>query len=135
MSRSLDPGAVIRSVLRIYVDQAPVLMPAAAVVFAFTGILAAVLIAASAALALVGLIVSLAATWVFTGMVVELVADVQDGRRESSPRELLRAVAPVIGQLILVALAAGGGIALGFLLGIVPGRILFPGWSGAAPAV
>jgi len=135
MSRSLDPGAVIRSVLRIYVDQAPVLMPAAGVVFVFTGILAAVLIAASPALALVGLIVSLAATWVFTGMVVELVADVQDGRRDSSPGELLRAVTPVLGQLILVALAAGVGIAVGFLLIIVPGLILFTVWSVAAPVV
>src|SRR2546427_1893494 len=106
MTPPLDVGAVIRSVLRIYVDQAPVLMPAAAVVFVLTGILAAVLIAASPALALVGLIVSLAATWVFTGMVVELVADVQDGRRDSSPGELLRAVAPVVGRLILVAVAA-----------------------------
>ena len=47
MSQSLDPGAVIRTVWRIYLDQAPVLMPAAAVVFVLTGILAAVLIAAS----------------------------------------------------------------------------------------
>ena len=135
MSQSLEPGAVIRSVLRIYVDQAPVLMPAAAVVFVFTGILAAVLIASSPVLALVGLIVSLAATWVFTGMVVELVADVQDGRRDSSPRELLRAVAPVIGQLLGVALVAGVGIAVGFLLIIVPGLILFTVWSVAAPVV
>ena len=135
MSQSLEPGAVIRSVLRIYVDQAPVLMPAAAVVFVFTGILAAVLIASSPVLALVGLIVSLAATWVFTGMVVELVADVQDGRRDSSPRELLRAVAPVIGQLLGVALVAGVGIAVGFVLIIVPGLILFTVWSVAAPVV
>ena len=135
MSQSLEPGAVIRSVLRIYVDQAPVLMPAAAVVFVFTGILAAVLIASSPVLALVGLIVSLAATWVFTGMVVELVADVQDGRRDCSPRELLRAVAPVIGQLLGVALVAGVGIAVGFLLIIVPGLILFTVWSVAAPVV
>jgi hypothetical protein len=135
MSQSLDPGAVIRSVWRIYVDQAPVLMPAAAVVFVLTGILAAVLVAASAALALVGLIISLAATWVFTGMVVELVADVQDGRRDSSVGELLRAVAPVVGRLILVAVAAGVGIALGLLLLIVPGLILFTVWSVAAPVV
>ena len=135
MSQSLDPGAVIRRVWRIYVDQAPVLMPTAAVVFVLTGVLAAVLIAASAALALVGLIISLAATWVFTGMVVELVADVQDGRRDSSRGELLRAVAPVVGQLILVAVAAGVGIAVGLLALIVPGLILFTVWSVAAPVV
>ena len=35
-------------------------------------------------------------------MVVELVADVQDGRRDATVGQLLRAAAPVIGQLILV---------------------------------
>ena len=35
---------MIRRVLDIYVDQAPVLMPAAAVVFVFTGILSTVLL-------------------------------------------------------------------------------------------
>jgi hypothetical protein len=66
---------------------------------------------------------------------VELVADVQDGRRDSSPGELLRAVAPVVGRLILVAVAAGVGIAVGLLLLIVPGLILFTVWSVAAPVV
>ena len=79
-------SAVIRRVLRIYVDQAPVLMPAAAVVFAFTGILAAVLVAASPSLVLVALLIILVATVLFTGMIVELVADVQDGRRDASAR-------------------------------------------------
>jgi hypothetical protein len=68
-------------------------------------------------------------------MVVELVADVQDGRRASSPRQLLRAVAPVLGQLILVAVVAGVGIAIGFILILVPGLILFTLWSVAAPVV
>ena len=47
----LDVGGVIRKVWSIYVDQAPVLMPAAAVVFVFTGIVSAVLLRASAGLA------------------------------------------------------------------------------------
>src|SRR5438309_7315648 len=135
MSQSLEPGAVIRSVLRIYVDQAPVLMPAAGVVFVFTGILAAVLIAASPALALVGLIVSLAATWVFTGMVVELVADVQDGRRDSSPGELLRAVTPVLGQLILVGFIAGVVIVVGLFALVVPGLYLITIWAVFVPVI
>ena len=45
--KSLDVGAVISRVWAIYVDQAPVLMPAAAVVFVFTGVLSEVLIRAS----------------------------------------------------------------------------------------
>jgi hypothetical protein len=135
MNQTLDAGAVIRSVFRIYVDQAPVLMPVAAAVFAVTGIVAAVLVAASPVLALVGVLISLVAMVVFTGIVVELVSDVQDGRRDASVGQLLRAVRPVIGQLILVGIVAGAGIVVGFLLLIVPGLILITVWSVAAPVV
>src|ERR1700694_1710818 len=107
-----DVGAVIRRVFEIYVDQAPVLLPASAVVFVISGIVAALLVAASSGLALIALLLSLIATTLFTGMVVELVADVQDGRRDHSPTRLLRAVTPVIGPLILVGIVAGVGILL-----------------------
>jgi hypothetical protein len=135
MSERLDVGGVIRRVFRIYVDQAPVLMPAAAVVFAFTGVLTGVLAAASPSLALLSLLIILVATVLFTGMVVELVADVQDGRRDASARQLLRAVAPVAGQLIIVGLVAAVGIVIGFVLVIVPGLVLLTLWSVAAPVV
>ena len=46
------------------------------------------LVAASSGLALLALLLSLIATTLFTGMVVELVADVQDGRRDHSVAEL-----------------------------------------------
>jgi hypothetical protein len=135
MSPSLNAGAVIRRVLDIYVDQAPVLMPAAAVVFVVTGIVSELLIAAAPALALVSLILSLVATTLFTGMIVELVADVQDGRRDASVRGLLQAATPVLGELLLVAIVAGAGVVLGFALLIVPGLILITIWSVAAPVV
>ena len=135
MQGRLDVGAVIRRVFDIYVDQASVLMPAAAVVFVFTGIISALLVVASPALALVAVIIDLVAGTLFTGMVVELVADVQDGRRDSSPGQLLRAVTPVLGQLILVGIVAGIGIVIGFVLVIIPGLILITIWSVAAPVV
>ena len=62
---------------------------------------------AAPACALLGEVVALVATSLFSGMVVELVADVQDGRRDATPAQLLRAVAPVLGSLILVAVVAG----------------------------
>ena len=68
-------------------------------------------------------------------MVVELVADVQDGRRDASAGQLLRAVTPVLGQLILVGIVAGIGILIGFILIIIPGLILATLWSVAAPVV
>jgi len=135
MNGSLDVGAVIRRVFEIYVDQAPVLMPAAAVVFVISGVLTAALVLAAPALALVAIIISLVAITLFTGMIVELVADVQDGRRDASVGQLLRAVTPVLGQLILVAIIAGVGVVIGFILIIVPGLILITIWSVAAPVV
>lgn len=135
MQRRLDPGAVIRRVFEIYVDQAPVLMPAAAVLFVFTGIIAELLVVASPGLLLVALLIELVAGTLFTGMVVELVADVQDGRRDASPRQLLRAVAPVLGPLIAVGIVAAIGVVIGLFLIIVPGLILLTLWSVAAPVV
>jgi len=75
------------------------------------------------------------ATTLFTGMVVELVADVQDGRRDASVSGLLKAAMPVLGQLILVGILGGIGIVIGFVLLVVPGLILLTIWSVAAPVV
>jgi hypothetical protein len=135
MNNRLDVGAVIRRVFDIYVDQYSVLLPASAVVFVITGLVSALLVAAAPGLALLALLLSLIATTLFTGMVVELVSDVQDGRRDHSAGELLRAATPVLGQLILVGIVAGIGILIGFLLIIVPGLILITIWSVAAPVV
>jgi hypothetical protein len=131
----VDIGAVIRRTFEIYVDQASVLMPAAAVVFVISGVFGILLIAASPALAVVAFIVSLVATTLFTGMVVELVADVQDGKRDASAGQLLRAASPVLGQLILVGILAGIGEVIGFILLIIPGLFLLTIWSVAAPVV
>jgi hypothetical protein len=135
VSRKIDIGGVIRRTFEIYVDQASVLMPAAAVVFVISGIFGILLIAASPALAVVAFIVSLVATTLFTGMVVELVADVQDGKRDASAGQLLRAASPVLGQLILVGILAGIGEVIGFILIIIPGLFLLTIWSVAAPVV
>ena len=135
MNDSLDVGAVIRRVFAIYVDQASVLMPAAAVVFVVTGVLKELLISAGPGAALLGWVISLVAGTLFTGMVVELVADVQDGRRDATAGQLLRAVTPVLGELILVGVVVGVGVVIGFILIIVPGLILITIWSVAAPVV
>lgn len=136
MSSPIELGVVIRKVFRIYVDQASVLMPAAAVVFVITGVLTDLIISSkSAGLALLVLIIDLIATTLFTGMVVELVADVQDGRRDASATQLLRAVAPVLGELILVGIVTGVLEAIGFVLILIPGLILMTIWSVVAPVV
>ncbi|HUN78962.1 MAG TPA: hypothetical protein VMU32_08590 [Solirubrobacteraceae bacterium] len=135
MNGKIDVGAVLRRTFQIYVDQAPVLMPTAAVVFVISGVFGILLVVASPALAILALIVSLVATILYTGMIVELVADVRDGKRDATVGQLLRAVSPVLGQLILVAILAAVGEAIGFVLLIVPGLILLTIWAVAAPVV
>jgi hypothetical protein len=126
---------VIRRVFDIYVEQAPVLMPAAAVVFVFSGIVAGLLVEAGAGPALLGELIALIAITLFTGMVVELVADVRDGRRDASVGQLLRALAPVLGQLFVVGLVVAVVVIIGLFLLIVPGLILLTVWWVAAPVV
>lgn len=135
MTRELDVGAVVRKVLDIYVEEASVLMPVAAVVFVFSGIVAELLYEAGHGLELVAELVALVATSIFSGMVAELVRDVRDGRRDATPGQLLRAVTPVLGQLIGVGVVVAIGDALGFVLLVIPFFILLTLWSVAAPVV
>jgi hypothetical protein len=133
--RRVDVGQVVRRVADIYVEQAPVLMPAAAVVFVFTGIIASLLVEANRGYELLALLIDLVATTIFTGMIVELVSDLRDGRRDASALSLLRAVGPVFSQLLLVAVVAALGIIAGLVLFVVPGLFLITIWSVAAPVV
>jgi hypothetical protein len=136
MQERLDVGGVIRRVWSIYVDQAPVLMPAAAAVFVATGIVAALLISGGTlGGVLLAAIIEIVASMLFTAMVVELVADVQDGRRDSTSRQLLKAGAPVLGQLILVGFIAGIAIVIGLFALIVPGLILVTIWAVFVPVI
>ena len=68
-------------------------------------------------------------------MVVNLVRDVQDGKRDSSVGELITSVGPVFGTLIGASILAGIGEAVGFFLLIVPGCILLTIWAVIAPVI
>ena len=68
-------------------------------------------------------------------MVVQLVRDVIDGRRDSSAGDLLRSVSPVVLTLIIVSILAGLATGIGLLLLIVPGLYLLTIWSVIAPVV
>jgi hypothetical protein len=60
MNGSVEVGAALRRILAICAEQAPVLLPAALVVFVFTAILATPLAALSAALTLIAVVILLA---------------------------------------------------------------------------
>jgi hypothetical protein len=135
MNRSIDIGSVISRTFQIYADQASVLLPAAAVVFVGVGVISALLVVIAPILSIVAFIVILVGTTLFTGMVVELVADVQDGRRDATVGQLIAAARPVIGKLILVGIVAGIATAIGFILIVIPGLILITIWAVFAPVI
>jgi hypothetical protein len=136
MERKLDVGQVVGEVFQIYKDQAAVLLPAAAAIFFVEAILAALLFAGLGLIGVIlAIVISLVATTFFTGMVVELVRDVQDGRRDSSVSDLFKAVAPVVLPLVAASILAGIGIGLGFLLLIIPGLFLLTIWAVLAPVI
>jgi hypothetical protein len=127
---SIGPGNIISRALSIYGEQAGVLIPAALVVFAVDAVLA---LALRGVLAILAALVGLVATTFYNGMVVELVRDVQDDRRDSTAGDLFRAVRPVVAPLIAVSILGGIGIFIGFVLIIIPGLILITIWSVVAP--
>jgi hypothetical protein len=131
-TEKIKPGEVIGSALEIYREQASVLVPAAIAVFAIVA--AARLLLTGGAGGLVSLVALVIATF-YQGMVVELVRDVQDGRRDSSVGQLFRGVAPIVLPLIGLSILLGIGVTIGFILIIVPGLFLMTIWSVAAPAL
>ncbi|MFI5027471.1 MAG: hypothetical protein ACHQCF_00640 [Solirubrobacterales bacterium] len=134
MERKLDVGASLSEVFSIYGSQAGVLLPVAFCIFLVVGIVDG-LLAGSFVLLPLTLAVSVIAATLYQGMVVGLVRDVQDGRRDSTAGELLRAATPVIAPLIGAGLLSGIGIAVGLFLLIVPGLILLTIWAVIAPVI
>jgi hypothetical protein len=131
-TQRIRPGEVIGSALEIYREQAGTLIPAAVLVFAIVAL--ARLALTGGAAALVSLVALVLGTF-YQGMVVELVGDVQDGRRDSSIEQLFRGVAPIVLPLIGLSILLGIGVGIGLVLVIVPGLFLMTIWAVAAPAL
>lgn len=125
----ISPGSVVSRIWDIYRDQTVVLVGAAAVLFAVQFVVLVVVPGASIAVA----ILFWALTVLYQGMVVELVQDVETGRRDHSVSELLRSVEPVLLPLIGVSILYAIGVAVGFLFLVIPGLILLVIWAVVAP--
>jgi len=75
------------------------------------------------------------AATLYQGMVVGLVRDLEEGRREPSFGDLYGYAAPVLLPLIGAGLLAGIGIGIGTALLIVPGLFLLTIWAVIAPVI
>ncbi|MGZ4182102.1 MAG: hypothetical protein ACXVUL_15635 [Solirubrobacteraceae bacterium] len=126
----ISPGAVVARIWEIYRDQFSVLALTALLLYAVQFVVYLLLPTPEGILLTV---LFWALSILYQGMVVQLVQDVQDGRRDHSVGGLLRSVEPVFWPLLAVSLLFGLGVGIGFVLLIVPGLILTVIWSVVAP--
>lgn len=134
MERKLDVGGTLTRIFQTYGDQAGVLLPVAFCLYLLVAVVNA-LVAGSLILFPLSFAVGVVAATLYQGMVVGLVKDVQDGRRDSSVGELIDATWPVVLPLIGAGLLAGIGIGIGMIFFIVPGLFLLTIWAVIAPAI
>jgi hypothetical protein len=125
----ISPGAVVARIWEIYRDQFAVLFGTALILYGLEFVV--LLLVPGATLALTILFFALGV--LYQGLVVELVQDIQDGRRDHSVADLVRSVEPVFWPLVAVSILFGLALAVGFLLLIIPGLILMVIWSVVAP--
>ncbi len=82
-----------------------------------------------------GWIVSLIAAFLVQAALVKAVQDVRDGRVDLNLGETISAVLPYLVTVIAASILAGIGIAIGFVLLIIPGLILLTFWSLIVPSI
>lgn len=135
MNEKLSVGDTLSEVFSIYRDNAGVLLPIAFWLFLAVAVVSGLLLGSSLWLLALVLAFQFAVATLYQGTVVELVNDVQDGRRDSSAGDLLRSASPFILPLIGVGIFAGICVGLGLLLFVVPGLILMTIWAVVAPVI
>ena len=102
------------------------------------------------AVALIGLVLTLALTWLgailgaivsligifwVQGALVRAVEDIRDGRADLTLGETFNRVRPQLGSIVVAGLLAGLGIAVGLVLLIVPGLVLLTWWVLIIPVI
>lgn len=105
------------------------------VIYVITAVLVALLSLAGIAGAIIGAIISFAATYVVQASLIKAVQDVRDGRVDLDLSQTVRAAGPYILPVIGASILAGIGIAIGFFLLIVPGFILLTYWCLIVPFI
>jgi hypothetical protein len=134
MSQKLDVGGTLSQIFSTYGAQAGVLLPVAFALYLVVAIVNAIIVG-SLILFPLGLAVTVVAATLYQGVVVSLVRDVQDGRRDSTVGDLIDATWPVVLPLIGVGILAGIAIGIGFLFLVIPGLILLTIWAVIAPVI
>lgn len=129
----LDPSDTIANAFRTYTSNIGTLLPIALVLYAIPSLLALVLTGTGGTLLL--LVLSVIASTLFTGIVVELVRDVEDGTLDSSVGDLISSVTPLLAPLIGLAILQGIAQTIGLAFFLAPGLFLLTIWAVTVPSL
>ena len=105
------------------------------VIYVITALLVALLSLAGVVGAILGAILSFAATYVVQASLIKAVQDVRDGRVDLDLSQTVQAAFPYILPVIGASILAGIGITIGFILLIVPGLVLLTFWCLIIPFI
>jgi hypothetical protein len=133
----LDANAVLKEAWRLYKRLFTRSLVMGALVFGVLNIVKEVVRSGHTGLLvlLLSLVVTIAGTALLQGGLVEIVRGLHvDGDDEASAFDALARAGDRLGKLIAVSLLVGIGVALGFLLLVIPGLILATRWAVAVPA-
>ncbi|HVO52783.1 MAG TPA: hypothetical protein VMT37_00065 [Solirubrobacterales bacterium] len=134
MPRKLNVGDTLSEVFATYGANAGLLLPLAFWLYLVVAIVNGVVGNSLAGFA-IALVFGSIVGFLYEGMVVGLVRDVQNGRRDSSAGDLYQGALPVLAPLIGAGLLYGIGVVIGFALLVVPGLFLITIWAVIAPAI
>jgi hypothetical protein len=105
------------------------------VIYLGAAIIVGVLSLAGAIGSFLGVIIALIAGFLVQAALVKAVQDVRDGRVDLNLGETVSAVLPYLLTVTIASILAAIGIAIGFVLIIVPGLILLTFWSLIVPSI
>jgi hypothetical protein len=129
MTRAIAPGTVINRIWELYQREAGTLLPVAAAFFAVQFLVAIVL---PTSLAVIVILVFWILSILYQGFVVELVS-AAESRHRPGIGDLINAVTPVLGTLLVISIMFAIGVGIGFILIIIPGLFLLTIWSVVVP--
>jgi hypothetical protein len=132
----VSPTAILGEAWGLYKRHWTHLLPIALVIYLLLSLVVLLLGALLGWLGLIaGFLVSIVGTYWVQGALVIAVQDVRDGRADLSISETIARVRPQITTLTVAGLLAGIGIAIGFVLLIVPGLVLLTWWLFIVPVI
>src|ERR1700761_5394439 len=126
---------VLREAWAMYRRFAAHFLLIAFVLYLVSGVIGALLGLAGVGGGLAGAVVDLFFLFLLQAALVKAVQDVRDGRVDLNFSETLRAALPYVAPVAGAGILAAIGIAIGFVIIIVPGLILLTFWSLIVPAI